>query len=113
MFDVYAANVANDQHGPVKHLRRVQPMGNHTLLCAGMWYHLSLFLNAGELGVAYTGITTASALSQVVGGPLAAALLLLDGTFGMHGWQWLFLCEGLPTIAFAVILKVRHMCSVL
>ena len=77
-----------------------------------MWYHLSLFLDAGELGVAYTGITTASALSQVVGGPLAAALLLLNGTFGLHGWQWLFLCEGLPTIMFAVILKVRHICSV-
>lgn len=74
---------------------------------AGMWYHLSLFLDAGELGVAYTGITTASALSQVVGGPLAAALLLLDGTFGLHGWQWLFLCEGMPTLVVAVLLKVR------
>lgn len=74
-----------------------------------MWYHLSLFLDAGELGVAYTGITTASALSQVIGGPLAAALLLLDGTFGLHGWQYLFLCEGMPTLVFAVILKVRHL----
>ncbi len=76
------------------------------IIHAGMWYHLSLFLDAGELGVAYTGITTATALSQVIGGPLAAALLLLDGTFGLHGWQWLFICEGLPTIIFAVILKV-------
>ena len=72
-----------------------------------MWYHLSQFLDAGELGVAYAGVTTATALSQVLGGPLAAALLLLDGTLGLHGWQWLFLCEGLPTIAFGVILKVR------
>lgn len=71
-----------------------------------MWYHLSQFLDAGELGVAYAGVTTATALSQVLGGPLAAALLLLDGTWGLHGWQWLFLCEGLPTIAFGVILKV-------
>lgn len=72
-----------------------------------MWYHLSLFLEPGELGLAYAGITTATALSQVLGGPLAAALLLLDGTWGLHGWQWLFLCEGLPTIAFGVVLKVR------
>lgn len=77
-----------------------------TPIHAGMWYHLSLFLDAGELGVAYTGISTATALSQVVGGPLAAALLLLDGTFGLHGWQWLFICEGVPTVLFAVILKV-------
>ena len=71
-----------------------------------MWYHLSLFLNAGELGVAYTGVTTATALSQVLGGPLAAALLLLNGTLGFHGWQWLFLLEGIPTMAFGVFLKV-------
>lgn len=72
----------------------------------GMWYHLSLFLDAGELGVAYTGISTATALSQVIGGPLAAALLLLDGTFGLHGWQWLFICEGIPTVLFALVLKM-------
>ena len=74
-----------------------------------MWYHLSLFLDAGELGVAYTGISTATALSQVIGGPLAAALLLLDGTWGLHGWQWLFICEGLPTVMFAAVLKVIAM----
>ena len=44
-----------------------------------MWYHLSLILDAVELGVAFAGVTTATALSQVIGGPLAAALLLLDG----------------------------------
>lgn len=74
-----------------------------------MWYHLSLFLDAGELGVAYTGISTATALSQVIGGPLAAALLLLDGTFGLHGWQWLFICEGIPTVLFALVLKVNRL----
>ena len=70
-----------------------------------MWYHLSLFLDADELGVAYAGVTTATALSQVIGGPLAAALLLLDGKLGLHGWQWLFICEGIPTVIFAVFLK--------
>ena len=79
------------------------------IVSAGMWYHLSLFLDAGELGVAYTGISTATALSQVIGGPLAAALLLLDGTWGLHGWQWLFICEGLPTVMFAAVLKVTVM----
>ena len=74
---------------------------------AGMWYHLSLFLDADELGVAYAGVTTATALSQVIGGPLAAVLLLLDGKFGLHGWQWLFICEGIPTVIFAIFLKVN------
>jgi ACS family tartrate transporter-like MFS transporter len=44
-------------------------------------------------------------LSFVVGGPLASLILALDGTLGLHGWQWLFLGEGLPAflIAFLVL----------
>ncbi len=30
---------------------------------------------------------------QVVGAPLAAALLAMDGFLGLDGWQWLFLAE--------------------
>ena len=44
---------------------------------------------------------------QVIGGPLAAALLSLDGVGGMRGWQWLFLVEGVPTILFGIALRVR------
>lgn len=39
---------------------------------------------------------------QVFGSPLAAALLSLDGLWGLSGWQWLFVCEGLPTIALGL-----------
>ena len=35
---------------------------------------------------------------QVLGAPLASGLLLADGALGLHGWQWLFLVEGAPTI---------------
>ena len=31
---------------------------------------------------------------QVMGAPIAAALLALDGLFGVAGWQYLFLLEG-------------------
>ena len=33
------------------------------------------------------------------GAPIAASLLALDGLCGLAGWQWLFVVEGLPTIA--------------
>ena len=39
---------------------------------------------------------------QVIGAPLAAALLLMDGVGGRHGWTWLFLIEGLLTMLFGV-----------
>ncbi len=44
-------------------------------------------------------------LSFVVGGPLASLILGMDGVAGLHGWQWLFLLEGLPAflLSFAVL----------
>jgi hypothetical protein len=40
--------------------------------------------------------------AQVVGAPLAAGLLRLDGAAGLKGWQWLFLAEGLPTLLLGI-----------
>lgn len=46
-------------------------------------------------------------LSAVFGGPLSGYLLSLDGWHGLHGWQWLFLLEGLPSVALgAAVLLV-------
>lgn len=64
----------------------------HALICespclVGMWYHLALFYTEQEIGPAYTIIATASSLSGVAGGPLAAQLLQMDGFLGLHGWQ--------------------------
>eukprot|EP00884_Botryococcus_braunii_P012416 jgi/Botrbrau1/21175/Bobra.0061s0067.1 len=56
----------------------------------GMWYHMSLFYSEREITVAWAWVMVAIAVSQVVGGPLAAALLALDGQAGLHGYQWLF-----------------------
>jgi ACS family tartrate transporter-like MFS transporter len=44
-------------------------------------------------------------LSSTFGGPLSGAILGMDGIHGFHGWQWLFLIEGLPAclLAFAVL----------
>jgi len=40
--------------------------------------------------------------SQILGGPLAAALLRLNW-LGLSGWRWLLLLEGLPAIALGVV----------
>ena len=45
-------------------------------------------------------------LSAVFMGAVAGALLNLQGKLGLHGWQWLFLVEGLPAVLLsAVFLK--------
>lgn len=40
--------------------------------------------------------------STIVGPPIAASLMQLDGTLGMAGWRWLFLIEGLPAVLLGV-----------
>ena len=56
-------------------------------VAAGMWFQLALFYNEREMMLAYTVVSTASSLSGVVGAPIAASLLTLDGRLGLHGWQ--------------------------
>jgi ACS family tartrate transporter-like MFS transporter len=41
-------------------------------------------------------------LSSVFMGLIAGALLNLDGRLGLHGWQWLFLIEGLPAVLLGI-----------
>ena len=45
---------------------------------------------------------TATAIAGVVGAPLSSALLKLEGVSGLHGWQWLFLVEGIPTMLMGI-----------
>ncbi|MBI1477818.1 MFS transporter, partial [Escherichia coli] len=33
--------------------------------------------------------------------PLSGALLGLEGIYGLHGWQWLFICIGTPAVLLA------------
>jgi MFS transporter, ACS family, tartrate transporter len=42
-------------------------------------------------------------LSGVVSSFLATACLSLDGLLGLAGWQWLFVCEGLPPILLGIV----------
>ena len=37
-------------------------------------------------------------VSSVIGGPVSGLLLRMDGVWGLEGWQWLFIVEGLPVV---------------
>jgi len=46
---------------------------------------------------------SAIALSGVIGGPLSGWIMQsFAGTYGLKGWQWLFLLEGLPSVAIGI-----------
>jgi ACS family tartrate transporter-like MFS transporter len=73
----------------------------------GVLYYLTLWFPARMRARAVSRFYIALPLSSVVMGSLAGWLMGLDGTFGLSGWQWLFLVEGLPAVFYApVILKM-------
>ena len=45
----------------------------------------------------------ANPLAFVLGGPLSSLILGMDGVWSLHGWQWLFLFEGLPACLLAFV----------
>jgi MFS transporter, ACS family, tartrate transporter len=37
-------------------------------------------------------------IAVAAGSPVSTALLGLEGVWGLHGWQWMYIAEGVPTI---------------
>jgi MFS transporter, ACS family, tartrate transporter len=67
----------------------------------GVAYFLTCWFPASYRGRMMGIFFAAGAFSGVIGGPLGAILLDLNGTFGIHGWQWIFLVEGGPAVLLA------------
>jgi MFS transporter, ACS family, tartrate transporter len=65
----------------------------------GIVLYLTWWFPEEERSRALALFMTAISASYVAGGPLSGGLLELDGLAGLDGWQWLFLCEGLPAVA--------------
>jgi ACS family tartrate transporter-like MFS transporter len=45
-------------------------------------------------------------LANFIGSPISGALLGLNGAFGLHGWQWLFLIEAVPAVMMGLLALV-------
>jgi MFS transporter, ACS family, tartrate transporter len=65
----------------------------------GVIYYVSQWFPNDERARAISGFMLAIPVCGVIGGPVSGALLGLQGLCGLAGWQWLFLLEGLPSIA--------------
>ena len=71
----------------------------------GIIYYLSQWIPARQRASVVSRFMTAIAIAGVIGAPLSAALLQLDGVWGLSGWQWIFVAEGIPSLVmgFAVL----------
>lgn len=70
----------------------------------GVIYYLTLWFPARMRARAVSRFYIALPLSSTVMGSVAGWLMGLDGNFGLGGWQWLFLLEGLPAALFSAVI---------
>jgi MFS family permease len=73
-------------------------------LFPALMYMVTLWFAPKDRAVAVGWIYTAPSIALIIGNPLGAGLMQLGGIGGLHGWQWMFLLEGLPTIVVGIIL---------
>lgn len=68
----------------------------------GVILYLGLWFPAEWRGRALSMFMAVTPLGLVIGGPLSAVLLRLDGHLGLAGWQWLLLVEAAPTLLLSL-----------
>jgi ACS family tartrate transporter-like MFS transporter len=68
----------------------------------GIVLYLTYWIPAADRARTGALFMMAAPVSIIVGAPVSAALLALDGQGGLRGWQWLFLLEGLPAVLLGI-----------
>ena len=69
----------------------------------GVAFYLAFWFPAQYRARILAGFLVAIPFSTVVGAPLSGLLLELDGTFGLAGWKWLLIIEGIPAVIFGFV----------
>jgi ACS family tartrate transporter-like MFS transporter len=64
----------------------------------GIMFYLTYWIPVKTRAQVISRFLFLTALMGLLGGPLGGQLVRLNGVYGLHGWQWLFLIEGLPSV---------------
>ena len=73
----------------------------------GVIYYLAQWFPRAQRARAISWFMIGIPLSTVLGAPLAGLLLQLNGWYGLSGWQWLYLVEGLPAVLLGFVVWYR------
>ena len=73
-------------------------------LFPALMYMVTLWFAPKDRAVVVGWIYLAPSIALIIGNPLGAGLMQLGGIGGLHGWQWMFMLEGIPTILFGIVL---------
>ncbi|MGJ7473651.1 MFS transporter [Pseudomonas fulva] len=70
----------------------------------GVLLYLTFWIPAAKRGRAMALFMIAQPTAIMIGSPLSGAILSsMDGYKGLHGWQWMFIIEAIPTILLGLI----------
>lgn len=69
----------------------------------GILLYLTYWFPAAERARVVGLFMVAIPVSGLIGSPMSSELLGLDGWFGLHGWQWLLIIEGLPAVLLGFV----------
>ena len=69
----------------------------------GVLFYLMSWFPAAYRARIVAVFSIALPVSLGIGAPLSTCILELNGVWGLSGWQWLFLLEGLPTVVVGAI----------
>jgi ACS family tartrate transporter-like MFS transporter len=69
----------------------------------GIIYYLGHWFPSTERARAVSWFMLGIPLSGFVGNPIGGAILGLDGIWGLTGWQWLFVLEGVPAVLLGIV----------
>jgi ACS family tartrate transporter-like MFS transporter len=61
-------------------------------------FYLTLWFPTAQRVTVLGIFILAQPISNALGAPVSGLILLMDGTWGLQGWQWLFILEGIPAI---------------
>ncbi|MEW2493342.1 MFS transporter [Streptomyces nodosus] len=68
-----------------------------------LMYMVTLWFSQKDRATVVGFIYLAPTVALIVGNPMGGALMALDSALGLHGWQWMFLIEGLVTVLVGIL----------
>jgi ACS family tartrate transporter-like MFS transporter len=72
----------------------------------GVILYLTYWYPAKERARTIAMFVTGGVVAGIIGSPISGAILGLDGTLGLAGWQWLFLLEAVPAVIMGIVVLV-------
>ena len=69
----------------------------------GTILYLSYWFPANHRSAVTAIFMAAAPAAGLIGSPVSGALMGLNGVMGLHGWQWVFLVEGIPALLLGLV----------